>query len=76
MPIEYTQLLNAPVPLKTCPKCKALFEPFLRGVVQRSKKTFWLRKSRPYCALICESCKEIVGHESPDGQVELLKATG
>jgi hypothetical protein len=67
VPVECAQLENAPVPLHVCPKCGASpFEPFMRGQVQRAKKTI-LRKSRHYCALICSICKDIVGHESPPG---------
>jgi hypothetical protein len=68
MPIEYGLLKNAPVPLQACPKCcYRPFEPFLRGLVQRSPIGWrwawppWFQ--RPYCALICWACKEIVGWE-------------
>lgn len=63
MPIEYSQLEGRPVPFEECPFCDVMpFEPFLRGIVQS-----WWRKllGKPYCALICENCKEIVGHEKP-----------
>jgi len=57
---EYVRLLNAPNPLQKCPKCGDTFEPFLRGCVY----SFWRRLfgMRSTC-LICENCKEIVGHE-------------
>jgi hypothetical protein len=61
MPIEVALLEGRPSPIVTCPKCGASpFRPFLRGQVQS-----WLRQIffRPYCALICWTCKEIVGYE-------------
>lgn len=62
MPIEYSLLQNKPSPLERCPNCGHIFVPFLRGMVQS-----WWRKlfRRPYCAVICYACKEIVGHEKP-----------
>ncbi len=69
MPLEAIQLENAPVPFKTCPKCDAPFEPFLRGMVGRSPRTLFSWppfKLRKHCALICSGCKEIVGHEAPE----------
>lgn len=74
MPIECEQLRTAKCPLEICPKCGEKFEPFLRGLVQRRKITFWRRRPRPYCAVICEACKEIVGHESPDGSFEIERS--
>lgn len=77
MPIEFTLLARMPVPIAECPNCHGRpFVPFLRGTVQRSQRPFWravrnaltgrqLPPTRPFCALICESCKEIVGHEDP-----------
>lgn len=63
MPAEYTLLKDAPVSLEACPKCGAKpFKPFMRGQVQSTWRKFW---RRPYCCLICESCKEIVGYERP-----------
>lgn len=65
MPVEYTLLLHAPVALDRCPKCGAWpFMPFLRGQVQSYWRKFF---RRPYCCLICEQCKEIVGYEKPEG---------
>jgi hypothetical protein len=67
VPIECDLLKDAAVPLRNCPKCAAPFEPFLRGQVQRSPIGWrwgwppWYH--RPYCALICWACKEIVGWE-------------
>jgi len=65
MPIESTLLRFEPVPVKTCPACKAKFEPFMRGTVQRSRFAWWIGPTRPYCALICSECKNIVGYEQP-----------
>jgi hypothetical protein len=62
MPIEAATLADAPIPLRSCPKCgKEPFEPFMRGQVQRSRYR-WLRR-RPYCALICSRCKLIIDWE-------------
>jgi hypothetical protein len=71
MPIEVTQLQDKPVPIESCPECGATpFIPFLRGSVQRGTQPWWLAwrfwvtaPTRPYCALICSTCKEIVGYE-------------
>jgi len=42
------------------------FVPFLRGIVQRSKRgLFGFGKERDYCALICSQCEAIAGYESP-----------
>jgi hypothetical protein len=68
MPVEAEYLKDEPVPLATCPRCDVKpLEPFLRGMVQRQAR--WLGSllgpPRPYCAVICGACKEIVGWESP-----------
>lgn len=70
MPIECDQLEGAAVPLPRCPKCGAEpFEPFLRGMVQRTfapiqrLKAWWRGEPFRYCALICWKCKDIVGYE-------------
>jgi hypothetical protein len=67
MPIEYTLLKDLPCSIHTCPYCHAQpFEPFMRGLVQRSnRKWFGLGPNQDYCALICSSCKQIVAYESP-----------
>ncbi len=67
MPIEYLLLRDCPVPIERCPYCGAHpFRPFLRGLVQRSRRSWWgLGRPRPYCALICSECQIIVGHERP-----------
>ncbi len=67
MPIETRLLAGKPSPLAACPKCGAApFEPFMRGQVQRSPRPWWRPfwgPRRAYCALICWSCKNIVGYE-------------
>ena len=55
-----------PVPFDRCPLCRHRFFPYMRGKVQRRKRT-WRLKRRAYCALICYRCKHIVGWESPPG---------
>jgi hypothetical protein len=67
MPIEVIQLANAHPMAFTCPKCGAFAYPFMRGQVQRSPFKWWQLwgKPRPYCAVICSECKDIVGWESP-----------
>lgn len=75
MPIECTLLKDAPNPLAICPKCRQPFRPFLRGLIQRSERKWRLfGPRRPYCALICWACKEIVGYEDPAApeQYELI----
>lgn len=68
MPIEYAQLRGLREPLDVCPECGTNpFRSFLRGMVGRSKRWLWIGPKRDYCAVICEDCKEIVGHESPPG---------
>lgn len=68
---EISKLEEQDVPIDTCPFCGAVFIPFLRGIVQRSPiewRPWKLRRflrCRPYCCLICQSCKEIVGYEDP-----------
>lgn len=64
MPREYTLLENAPVPYVNCPVCDTPFEPFMRGLVQRSQS------HRCYCALICSHCQKIVGYEEPPKGVD------
>lgn len=69
MSVEYILLHSAPIPVSFCPKCLATpFEPFLRGQIQRARRTLFSWppfKLRPYCTLICRACKKIVGHEMP-----------
>jgi len=69
MPIEFTMLQDKPEALTECPNCGAEpFESFLRGQVQRAKRTLFSWppfKLRPYCSVVCYSCKEVVGHELP-----------
>jgi hypothetical protein len=67
MPIEVWLLEGEPVPFEHCPQCGEIFVPFLRGMIQRSRRSWLgLGPRRAYCALICSECKEIVGHESPN----------
>ncbi len=61
--MEATTLRDEVPPFPCCPRCGEFFEPFLRRQVQRSKRWFFVGRRRPYCALICRSCKEIVGYE-------------
>jgi hypothetical protein len=69
MPVEALLLDALPAPLASCPKCgDAPLRPFMRGQVQRSAyswRTLWLPIGgpRPYCAVICWGCKEIIGYE-------------
>ncbi len=63
MPKEVLELWDAPQPFVRCPKCDAPFEAFLRGEVQRWPRKWLVGPRRPYCALICRACKEIVGYE-------------
>lgn len=64
MPIEVVLLKDKPIKYSSCPKCKmSPFEPFLRGQVQRRKRSWIFQRKRPYCAIICSSCKEVVGWE-------------
>ncbi len=66
MPIECMLLKDARVPFERCPACSEPFVPFLRGMIQRHKRSwFGLGLHRAYCALICSECHEIVGYESP-----------
>ena len=62
-----------------CPICGSDFAPFLRGLIHRS---FWLspiewlmdvlRWGSPGRALVCSVCKDVVGYESPLGELEEL----
>jgi len=65
MPIECELLLREPYAIEKCPKCGTLAPEFMRGQVQRSKRFLWVLWRRPYCAVICHGCKEIIGWESP-----------
>jgi len=67
MPVETVLLAGRPAPLERCPNCgTAPFDPFLRGQVQRGERPWWRPfwgPRRPHCALICWTCKVIVGWE-------------
>lgn len=64
MPAECDILEKMGQPLAKCPKCGAEpFEAFMRGQVQRWPWKFIFWGWRPYCAIICRKCKDIVGYE-------------
>ena len=76
MPWEAAALKNAPYPQVACPVCGVFpLEPFLRGQVQRAKRNLVVRwlgwlpipwlAPRPYCAIICDKCHNVVGWEAP-----------
>jgi hypothetical protein len=65
MPSEVGLLWDMPSPIDCCPRCHVPFVPFMRGEVQRSQRFLWVLWRRPYCAVICQACKEIVGWEEP-----------
>jgi hypothetical protein len=72
VPWECAFLDRLPPPLDSCPRCGATpFEPFRRGQVQRSPWRWWglwlFGRMRPWCAVICAKCKDIVGYEDPGG---------
>lgn len=61
MAIEYEILKDRQAPCLRCPKCWSRpFIPFLRGQVESPWRKFL---GRPYMAVICTYCHEIVGHE-------------
>jgi len=70
MPSEALILDHAPYPVETCLKCNKPFRPFLRGMVQRSKRFLGIGPLRPYCAIICQECKQIIGYEDPTSYEE------
>ena len=55
--------------IETCPKCGAMpFRPFLRGMISHNLSFLgWLFKRFSGTALICWTCKDIVGWEYDDG---------
>lgn len=65
MPIESVLIGPVPPPLARCPNCGAEpFDPFLRGMVSRPRRRWWIfGRRRPPWALICRVCKEIVDYE-------------
>ena len=68
MPKEYLQLRKQSIPVIRCPNCYVTpLILFLRGNVQSGWRKFF---GLPYCALICENCKEIVGYEKPERYVK------
>jgi hypothetical protein len=68
MPIEYRLFMNVPLSDIKCPRCGVSSNGFMRGQVQRSKRFLWVLWRRPYCAVICHGCKEIIGWESSPNQ--------
>lgn len=63
MPWEYTALKDKPEPFDRCPRCYARpFRSFLRGTVHNRWRRLF---RRPYCCVICSTCKEIVSYERP-----------
>ncbi len=76
MPWEYSALARRPALEGTCSECGAPLEYFLRGLVQRGARPWWRfwGPERPYCAIICHACKEIIGYEHPlTGDTELKR---
>jgi hypothetical protein len=65
MPIEYKLFMNVPLSDIKCPRCGVSSDGFMRGQVQRSKRFLGFLWRRPYCAIICHICKDIIGYESP-----------
>lgn len=70
---HYAELKDKPSPIKDCPSCGCGFTPMLRGIVVRRRMKWLFFGERPFCCLICSHCKEIVGHEHPRGDFELLR---
>lgn len=63
MPVEFLQLLYKLPTHAFCPKCQAKpFKPFMRGQVQSIWRKIF---KRPYCAVICQDCKDIIDWEQP-----------
>jgi hypothetical protein len=77
MPWEADALKDVSYPKVRCPKCNTYpLTPFMRGQVQRARKWQIILEwhgplpwphiqPRPYCAIICSACKEIIGYEHP-----------
>lgn len=65
MNIEVGLLSKMPYALEMCPHCGQRFPEFMRGQVQRGKRWLWVGPKRPYCAIICHGCKEVIGWEKP-----------
>lgn len=65
MTVEYALLKNKQPIRLNCPKCGSGFtreNAFMRGMVQSPWRFFF---RRPYCAVICHACKQIVDWEKP-----------
>ena len=66
MPIEASVLKDAPLEAHKCPNCgHEPLELLMRGLVHRRKKKWPWSEPRPYCAVICSECKEVVAWEEP-----------
>lgn len=66
MPIEFSMLGKQKQPVIQCKNCGNFTnDPYLRGLIQRSKRWFWIGPKRDYCAIICAFCDSIKGWESP-----------
>jgi hypothetical protein len=85
MPVEASLLKNQPVEAKQCPLCKhEPLELMMRGLVHRRKWSFsfeWpllmrFQGHRPYCAVICANCKEIIAWEEPEAFIYMGKDAG
>jgi hypothetical protein len=83
LPEEAISLTGQEPSVQSCPECGGvikmgqIFEPgtpFLRGMVQRSRRPWYAPwRTRPYCAVICPHCKDIVGWEEPAGRFEPVR---
>lgn len=66
MPIEAAMLKDAKERVDHCPQCaNRPFRSFLRGQVQRPRRFLGCLWRRPYCCIICNCCKTVVGYEDP-----------
>ena len=65
MPLETVILDKQPFVFEVCPRCGAASPSFLRGQVQRSKRFLGFLWKQNYCAVICHSCRQIIGWERP-----------
>lgn len=78
MPNELIEFMSLPESFDKCPKCGVdPFTGYMRGLVKRRKRDWLGRKRRKVWAVICWSCKEIVGWEDPkDPKLLLRRAIG
>ena len=73
MPVETKLFMNIPLSDIKCPRCGVSSNGFMRGYVQRSRRFAYVLWSRPYCAIICHVCKDVIGWESPTEAVCKVK---